>query len=247
VPDDPEQIMYVWFDALNVYRSTAPEWWPASLHIIGKGILRFHAIYWPAILLSAKVSLPKELFVHGYITVDGAKMSKTIGNVVDPAELAKKYGADAVRYYLLREIPSDGDGDFSEEKCRARYNADLANGIGNFTARVLTLAKKALIAEGKASANIIEEIANARRSVGKCIEARKLHVALEAILELISLGDRFINEKKPWALSDTAERKAVLENCLAILDAAAEELAPFLPHISKAILARPQEPLFPRI
>lgn len=142
VPDDESQIMYVWFDALNTYRSAAPSWWPAKLHIIGKGIIRFHAAYWIGMLLSAKLPLPKELFVHGYITVNGQKMSKTLGNVVDPAALAQKYGPDAMRYYLLREIPSTDDGDYSDEKFKLRFNADLANGLGNFASRVLTLAEK---------------------------------------------------------------------------------------------------------
>ncbi|MBI4136825.1 methionine--tRNA ligase, partial [Candidatus Roizmanbacteria bacterium] len=151
VPEDDSQRMYVWFDALNIYQSGIgfgwddkkyEKWWPADVHVIGKGITRFHAIYWPAFLLSAKLTLPKELFVHGYITVDGQKMSKSIGNVVDPFGMIEKYGVDALRYYLLREIPSHGDGDFSERRFKELYNADLANGLGNTVARVAMLVKK---------------------------------------------------------------------------------------------------------
>jgi len=152
IPEDDSQRMYVWFDALNIYQSGVgfgldgeqyKKWWPADVHVIGKGITRFHAIYWPAFLLSAGLSLPKTIFVHGYITVDGQKMSKSLGNVIDPFELVEKYGVDAVRYFFLREIPSTEDGDFSYEKFETRYNADLAGGLGNLVARVLTLAEKA--------------------------------------------------------------------------------------------------------
>jgi methionyl-tRNA synthetase len=255
VPSDPTQIMYVWFDALNVYRSGAPEkFWPADLHHIGKGIIRFHAIYWPAILLSAKLALPKELLVHGYITVDGQKMSKSLGNVVDPIELVGKYGVDAVRYYLLREIPTDNDGDWSEEKFKVRYNADLANGLGNYTARVLTLAKKATgtvvlsSVEGPNDSEIAVAISDMKSNVQKAVVERKIHEALAEIWKLISFGDRYINSKKPWEMeTGSAEQKDVMGNCLNILHAIATQLAPFLPATSSAILAVPTAPIFPRI
>ena len=143
VPNDPTQRMYVWFDALNIYQSGIgfgwddamyKKWWPADVHVIGKGISRFHAVYWPAFLLSAGLPTPKALFVHGYFTVNGQKMSKTLGNVIDPTELINKYGADPLRYYFLREIPPAADGDFSERRFKELYNADLANGLGNLVA-----------------------------------------------------------------------------------------------------------------
>src|SRR3989338_11271203 len=151
VPGDDSQRMYVWFDALNIYQSGIgfgidkeryKKWWPADVHVIGKGITRFHAVYWPAFLLSAKLPLLKSLFVHGYVTMEGQKMSKSLGNVIDPFELVEKYGTDAVRYFFLREIPPTEDGDFSYEKFEARYNADLASGLGNLVARVITLATR---------------------------------------------------------------------------------------------------------
>src|SRR3989304_7173580 len=151
VPGDPKQIIYVWFDALNIYQSgigfgwddkTYNKYWPANLTVIGKGILRFHAVYWPAILKSAGLSLPGALFIHGYLTVEGQKMSKTVGNVVDPMEIIKNYSSDSVRYYLLREIPSYNDGDYSERRFKEVYNADLANGLGNLIARVAKLWEK---------------------------------------------------------------------------------------------------------
>ena len=153
VPGDLSQVMYVWFDALSNYITALgyaddsemfEEYWQKgeTLHVIGKGINRFHAIYWPAMLLSAGVALPKKIFIHGYVTANGQKMSKSIGNVIDPFEVVEKYGIDPVRYYLLREIPSTEDGDFSYEKFEERYNGELANGIGNLVARVATLGER---------------------------------------------------------------------------------------------------------
>ncbi|MCX6791253.1 MAG: methionine--tRNA ligase [Candidatus Gribaldobacteria bacterium] len=152
VPDDESQTIYVWFEALINYVSalgylTADDekfkkYWPANFHFIGKDITRFHTLLWPAMLLGLGIELPKNVFVHGYITVGGKKMSKSLGNVVDPFELVQKYGTDLVRYFLLREISPTEDGDFTYEKLTERYNADLANGIGNLLARVVTLANK---------------------------------------------------------------------------------------------------------
>src|SRR5258708_22091264 len=148
VPGDNSQRMYVWFDALNIYQSGIgfgwdeekyQKWWPADVQVIGKGIIRFHAIYWPAFLLSAKLKPAKKIFVHKYFTVNVQKMSKTLGNVIDPMEIINKYGADALRFYCLRYFSPFSDGDFSEEKFRVAYNADLANGLGNLVARVAKL------------------------------------------------------------------------------------------------------------
>lgn len=140
VPGDDSQRMYVWFDALNIYRSGVEDTdaWPADIHVIGKGIIKFHAIYWPAFLLSAGYELPKKLFVHGYFTVDN-KYRKTLGNVIDPNDLIARFGTDALRYYLLSQIPSTDDGDFSEEKLKIIYNADLVNGLGNLISSCKTL------------------------------------------------------------------------------------------------------------
>ena len=143
VPNDNNQRMYVWFDALNIYRSGVDEnTWPADIHVIGKGIMRFHAIYWPAFLLSAGLTLPKAIFAHGYLTVNGQKMSKTIGNIIDPLEIISKYGIDPLRYYLLKEIPTFDDGDFSYRRLNEIYNSDLANELGNLVSRLTTLGEK---------------------------------------------------------------------------------------------------------
>jgi len=233
VPNDPGHIMYVWFDALNVYRSAAPHYWPADLHIIGKDILRFHAVYWPAMLLAAGESLPKELFVHGFITSNGKKMSKSLGNVVDPVALVEKYGVDAVRYYLLREIPSDDDGDFSEESFIKRYNGDLANGLGNFASRVLTLAEAeedlAVLSEGALDPDILRSVNVCIENLDKKIEERRFHEAIAEALQLTSVGDGYLNNKTPWKMESGEEKSLVLSNCLFVLDKLTHAIAPFLP------------------
>jgi methionyl-tRNA synthetase len=235
VPGDPDQTMYVWADALTNYLSAA-KYWPADIHLIGKDILRFHAAVWPAMLLAAGLKLPKAILVHGFITVDGKKMSKSVGNVIDPAELVKKYGStDAVRYYLLREIPSSEDGDFSYAKFEERYNGDLANGLGNFAARVLKLGEDLGTIEVNVKKDIEKEttaaIARIRKLADQNIKEFKLHESLAAIWELISYGDKYINEKKPW---ETKDKKAIF-NLVVILDNAAALLHPFLPAAAEKI------------
>lgn len=264
VPGDETQIMYVWFDALNVYRSGAPEHWPAKLHIVGKDIMRFHAIYWPAMLLSAKLPLPKELFVHGFVTVDGQKMSKSIGNVVDPVELVQKFGLDGVRYYLLREIPSTDDGDFSEEKFKLRYNADLANGLGNFASRVLTLSEKLnpwSLSADMVSLDVKHAITEVRKELAQAVDERRLHDAVAQIWRLVSLGDKMVNATEPWSLKDDDPKKRqVLGELLVVLAEIATLVAPFLPETaavlqkclnrsSETIVAvhKPEKPLFARL
>ena len=264
VPSDDLQRMYVWFDALNIYQSgigfgfneeTYKKWWPADVHVIGKGISRFHAVYWPAFLLSAGLSLPKTLFVHGYITVDGQKMSKTLGNVIDPFELVEKYGTDAVRYFFSREIPSTEDGDFSYEKFEGRYNADLAGGLGNLVARVVTLATREISNDqfliskqfsNKQFQNLIEKT---RDEVQQILDEFQFSVALDKIWEIIHFCDKYIEEKRPWEESD--HQKEVIGDLLLAVSHIAEFLQPFLPKTSEKITQQLQqgkgESLFPRI
>ena len=155
VPNDDNQIIYVWFDALVNYITALDfcneeselfeKWWNKSdkmIHFIGKGITRFHAIYWPAMLLSAKLRLPTTIFVHGYLTINGQKISKSLGEIIDPFEISKKYDSDIIRYFLLREISPFEDGDFSEHRLKERYNSDLAQGIGNLVSRILALGEQ---------------------------------------------------------------------------------------------------------
>ena len=249
VPGDDSQRMYVWFDALNIYRSglkdNYDEFWPADTHVIGKGITRFHAIYWPAFLLSAKLPLPKSLFIHGYFTVNGQKMSKSLGNVIDPVDLINKYGADALRYYFLREIPPTEDGDFSEEKLKNVYNADLANGLGNLVSRVAKLCEKI-----KYSSDYKQD------SIDPVVKDNLLEyqfsTALINIWALISLTDKQINTEEPWKLEANKLSQKLHEYTSNIIRIA-YNLRPFLPETAEKILnqfsgeIKSSESLFPRI
>lgn len=264
VPNDPDQRMYVWFDALNIYQSGVGfgwneemynKWWPADLHVIGKGILRFHAIYWPAFLMSAKLQLPKELFVHDYITVNGQKMSKTIGNVLDPFPLIKTYGADTIRYYFLAKISPFSDGDFSEEKLKQAYNADLANGLGNLVARVAKLCETVQYIEMSSEKQTEEHVMDDSDYKQALVEYR-FPDALSFVWQKITAVDRFINEEKPWELIKTNTQKAssVLAHCVDQIQEIAILLRPFMPEAAERIIEqfkgpeiKSQTPLFPRI
>ena len=264
VPGDNTQIIWVWFDALSNYINALgygendkkfEEFWQksdAKVHVIGKGIARFHAIYWPGILLSAGISLPSTIFVHGYITVDGQKMSKSIGNVIDPFELVEKYGVDAVRYFFLREIPPTEDGDFSFEKFETRYNADLASGLGNLVARTLALAKKQQSTINNQQFNnsdfqkLVDET---KKNVDESLEEFRFNDALVAIWDIIHACDKYVDEKRPWEVSKG--QKEVIADLLLAGSHIAELLQPFLPETSEKIQQQLQsgqsEPLFPRI
>ena len=241
VPDDDTQIIYVWFGALINYISAIgyakengsfKKLWPADVHCIGKDILRFHSLLWPAMLLSLGLKLPKVIFVHGYLTSDGQKMSKSLGNVIDPFELVEKYGTDAVRYYLLREIPSTGDGDFTYEKFEGRYNSDLASGIGNLVARVRTMAESVGFRPGNIK-EVEPEIRESQKEYKKALKEFKFNEALASVWELISFCDKYIEKEKPWEKKENSPE--VLGNLLIVLDNIAELLEPFLPETSKKI------------
>lgn len=257
VPNDPSQIIYVWYDALAEYITgigwdwdlkQCKQWWPADLHIIGKGINRFHTLYWPAMLLSAGLALPKSILIHGYITVEGKKMGKSIGNVIDPIELVKKYGAEAVRYYLLKEIPTTDDGDFSEARFKELYNANLANGLGNLISRVLTMAVK--YSDSKVPQidsdpdshplRISKKIytwKNAYQDRDKFLAKYKLHEALNAIWKYIATADKYINDNQPWELAKKDKKKLnhVLYGLLDGIHQLAWMVYPFLPETSRKI------------
>lgn len=245
VPDDPNQIIYVWFDALNIYQTGIgfgsedkqyKKLWPADIHVIGKGIIRFHAIYWPAILKSAGLEMPKEIFVHGYLTVDGQKMSKTIGNVIDPLEIVKEFGTDATRYYLLREIPSTKDGDFSKSRFLEVYNADLANGLGNLVSRVLALCSQNSITfdptpeESNIVVDRLKEL-----DYFKILDTHAFNLALEILWKEYKNIDNEINEFQPW--NKTGEELEVqLKSYLRYIRDITFYLSPFLPETSEKIL-----------
>jgi methionyl-tRNA synthetase len=264
VPNDNEQRMYVWFDALNIYQSGVgfssdeqkyKKWWPADLHVIGKGIIRFHAVYWPAFLLSAGLLLPKALFVHGYFTVNGQKMSKSLGNVSDPLEFIQKYTTDGLRYYLLRNISPTGDGDFSEKKLVESYNSDLANGLGNLIARVAKLCENANFTKTKTVKNQ-KHVSNFDNDYKKALEEYRFNDGLSIIWNKISKLDKFINEEKPWELvkNQDSRIKNILEHSVDQIQEIADLLAPFLPETSAKIKMQfekaeitPEPSLFPRI
>ncbi len=213
VPGDTDQIIYVWFDALNIYQTAVGfgtddklyrKWWPCDLHAIGKGILRFHAVYWPAILLSAGLQLPKSIFVHGYITVDGQKMSKTIGNVVNPLPLIKEYGADRLRYYLLREIPPFDDGNFSEKDLVERANSELVENFSNLFYRITSFIGNNFNGEIPAGTLGSEEKDTQKNfdeklsAIKKAFEGFRLNEALSHTMELSSELNRYFQGRKPW-------------------------------------------------
>lgn len=259
VPDDPEQIMYVWFDALNIYQSgiglgwdeyNYNKWAPQDVMVIGKGILRFHAVYWPAILKSAGLKLPKQLFVHGYLTVNGQKMSKTLGNVVDPIEMINKFTTDPLRYYLLREIPSYSDGDFSERRFKELYNADLANGLGNLIARVARLAREKKF---KVSGIKYQVLISSYSEYKIALDEFRYNDALAFIWTKITSVNRKIGNEKPWELKENKLQK-VLEPLIDKIIEIATLLQPFLPDTSEKIIkqlsgpsVKSESPLFPRI
>ncbi|MBI3337638.1 MAG: methionine--tRNA ligase [Candidatus Staskawiczbacteria bacterium] len=258
VPGDENQVFYVWQDALPNYISAIgyagdqekfKKFWPADIHCIGKDIIKFHALYWPAMLLSADLDLPKSIFVHGFINVAGQKMSKSFGNIVDPFELVKKYGTDAVRYYLLREISPIEDGDFTYEKFEQRYNGDLALGIGNLVARTIALAIKLNVSQIKITFKINKAVNATIKDCKKYLEDFKFNEALKSIWELIGFCDKYINEEKPWEVKKNANQ--VVSDSLFALQNIANLLYPFLPETSEKIKQlinqKKQEALFPRI
>ena len=247
VPNDSSQTIYVWADALVNYLSILgydksssrfKKFWPANVHCIGKDILRFHATIWPGMLLSAGLSLPETIFVHGFITSKGQKMSKSLGNIVDPFGLANKYGSDAVRYFLLKEVPSSEDGDFTPEKFVARYNSDLANGLGNLASRVIALAAKLNINLQKADSTIPNSefqgaIKEAENGCKQGLDEFKFNESLGSIWQLIGFCDKYIEEKKPW--QESTDQKKTILNLLYALNKIADFLTPFLPETSGAV------------
>lgn len=249
VPGDDSQIIYIWFEALINYL-LPKKYWPASVQCVGKDIFRFHALLWPAMLLALDFSLPKIVFVHGYITSNGQKMSKSLGNVVNPFELIIKYGADSLRYFLLREIPSTEDGDFTEDKFKDRYNGDLASGLGNLVARVSKLSQSLKIKKISDEKKLIAEYKNylhgSQQRYQISLSNFDFSAALAAVWSLIKLCDQEVEKNKLWQQSDG--QKEIVGNLLFLIDEIAKLLAPFLPETSEKILKnKVSSPLFPKI
>lgn len=244
VPDDADQVMYVWFEALMNYITVLgyPEnddfkqFWPAQTQVIGKDILRFHATVWPAMLMSLGLPLPKQLYVHGFITVEGKKMSKSLGNVLHPAEIVDKYGVDPLRYYFLRHVPSYEDGDFSWERLETSYNNELANELGNAVQRTVAMLVQY-------QAGIVGAIPPAEHDIARYQEALaacRFDRALDEIWEQVRGLNQYIDEEKPWAIAKSGDKdhlREVLAYQVSSLLNIAALLEPFLPDTAAKIQA----------
>jgi len=224
VPDHPDHVMYVWVDALTNYLTgvgfpdTSAElfkrFWPANLHMIGKDIIRFHTVYWPAFLMSAGIELPRKVFVHGFLLNRGEKMSKSVGNVVDPINLVDTFGLDQVRYFFLREVPFGQDGSYSEDAIIGRINADLANELGNLAQRSLSMVAKNLDgivpepSEFTADDKALLEAADALlERVRGHYDATAMHLALEAIWSVLGAANKYFSAQEPWVLRKTDQER----------------------------------------
>lgn len=260
VPGDEKHIMYVWLDALTNYLTaigypdmqseTYKKFWPANLHMVGKDIVRFHAVYWPAFLMSAKLPIMKRVFAHGWWTIEGEKMSKSLGNVVAPAHLIEKYGLDQTRYFLLREVPFGADGNFSRQAMFERINADLANNIGNLAQRTLSMIAKnagekvpqpqpemqpqdqALMELVRVTA--VDGAAKAREQMQRC----KFNEVIGAILAMASAANEYIDKEAPWTLkkTDQARMEAVLYYLAESIRCIGIMLQPFTPNAAEKLL-----------
>jgi methionyl-tRNA synthetase len=249
VPDDADHVMYVWFDALVNYISTLG--WPdeaedfeqfwvngKTLQVAGKDNLRQQSAMWQAMLFSAGLKPTDQIFIHGFVTHDGVKMSKSIGNVVDPVALVGEYGTDAVRYYLLRGMHPSEDSDYTREKFVTLYNADLANGLGNLVQRVTTLAEKASLTDISLAKAVFEpKVQEVKKRVGEALKAFEFNRALEAIWELVASGDSYVNGTKVWSLAGK-EQEVVLADLSSLILNIANLLELFLPATAVQILSR---------
>jgi methionyl-tRNA synthetase len=255
VPFDSQHVMYVWLDALTNYLTGVgfpdtkgdqyKKYWPANLHLVGKDILRFHAVYWPAFLMAAGLEPPKRVFAHGWWTNEGQKISKSLGNVIDPLELVNEYGADAFRYVLLREVSFGQDGDFSVASMRTRINADLANSYGNLVQRVLSFVYKQCNGEIRITSAlsikdqaVLQELEEALKEVRRAIDQQALHRVCDAIWLCIYNANAYVDSEKPWSLRKESPER--MQTVLYVLCNVIRRLAlltfPILPMASEMIL-----------
>ena len=256
VPDDPDQVVYVWYDALGNYITALgygddnPDyrtWWAESderVHVIGKGILRFHAVYWPAFLLSAGEPLPTAIYVHDYLTINGAKISKSTGNIIDPTELIEAYGTDAVRWWLASDVPRTGDADFTEQRLVDRVNQALANGYGNLVNRITTLVEK-YRSEGPPPPPVdnplLDLVDGTRTQVNEALARFDIRSAALAVESLIRAANTYIQQHRPWELieaSTTHDFDHVIGSLHATARAIAELLQIFTPALAENAIAR---------
>lgn len=257
VPGDDTQRMYVWFDALNIYQSGVGfgwdeeqyhRWWPANCHVIGKGIIRFHAVYWPAFLHSAGLAIPSSLFVHGYFTVNGQKMSKSLGNVVDPLSVIQRYGVDFSRFYFLYEIPTFDDGDFSFDRADQLYSAEFANGLGNLVSRIASLCAKSDV-----QFKLVTTEQHISPAVQESLVTLDLRESLRVIWKRVWDLNKKLSDDEPWKL-ETSALGTYLPSVVEEIHQIAVDLQPFLPSLAeKLMLHFGQEkigkitPLFPKL
>ena len=254
---DEKHTVYVWIDALSNYISALgylsdndenfKKYWPADLHIVGKEIVRFHNIIWPIMLMALDLPLPKQVFGHGWLIINGGKISKSLGNYKDPREYIKSYGKDAVRYFVLREVPFGNDGQFSEEALIARTNADLANVLGNLVNRTISMDKKyfdSVVVKGNKGTEFDEDLINtvlsAKENVDKYMDELKVPEAIDSVFEIFRRANKYIDETTPWTLAkgndeDIDKLKTVLYNLLEAIRIGAILLQPYLPDTSEEI------------
>jgi methionyl-tRNA synthetase len=276
VPGSEGHVMYVWLDALTNYLTglgypddseLMQRYWPADVHLIGKDVVRFHAVYWPAFLMSAGVALPKQVYGHGFLLSSGEKMSKSVGNVVDPIALADRFGVDALRYFLLREVPFGQDGSYSAEAIVNRVNAELANSFGNLAQRTLSMIFKNLDGvipppgEAPEDVELLDSVAAAvEREVPQAFERFAFSVGLEAWLQAVFACNAYVDAQAPWALrkTDPERMAAVLGTVVRAVRSLAEAVAPVVPASAETLIAlidsgaggRPiaqPSPIFPRL
>jgi methionyl-tRNA synthetase len=272
VPDDPEHVVYVWFDALTNYISAlgfdgagAPfdEWWDTDgerVHVIGKGIVRFHALIWPAILLSAGLALPTTLLVHDYVTASGRKIGKSLGNAVEPDAVVEQFGVDAVRWWLCREVPRVGEVDFTVDRLVDTTNRDLANGVGNLVQRTTTLATRVFGTDPVptiATGDLAATGHAARSSIDAAIARFDIKTATESLFGLVDAANRYVEATRPWELvDDPPAARAALAPLVHTTRTIASELEPFVPLLASRVRerigrdgepVRPGPPVQPRI
>ena len=230
VPWDTEHVFYVWFDALLNYYSAlsyaragedlTPRFWPASFHLIGKDILRFHTVYWPALLMAAEIELPQHVFVHGYLLMDGEKMSKSLGNVLDPFEVIERFGADALRFYLLREVPFGQDGSVSTASFELRYETELANELGNLASRTIGMLlryREGAVSMGDLDEALTGDFAGMTEAACQLIDRAELTLALEEIWQRVRRLNRYVEESAPWVIARDDARAQELDRVLRTL------------------------------
>jgi methionyl-tRNA synthetase len=258
VPGDPNHVMYVWFDALTTYITAIgfpddtdrfTRYWPAESQVIGKDITRFHCLYWPAMLLSAGLDLPRRIVVHGFITLEGQRISKTTGNIIDPVDLVAEFGADPIRYYLMRDVSLSSDGDFSRANLIRRHNDDLGNDLGNLLNRVVAMIGRYRDGtvptpgeSGEPEADLRRVAEEARNRAATLIDAWDLDDALESIWSLVRRTNQYLEERQPWKLAKQPVAASLLDTTLwSAAEAtrlAAILLAPYIPATSDRIMAQ---------